>query len=441
MTLALIAILVLINILAMRNHMRWDLTAEGALSISPQTIDILQNLEQPVQIIGFYSAGQQAAQEELASRLQEYTAHTDLVSYEFVDPDVNPPQAREYNITSYGTIVVESGDRRQQINRVDEQSLTGAILDVTREEQTTVYFLTGHGERSIDSREQQGYSEARRVLEEDNLLVEPISLVISDTIPLTNSVLIVSDPQRPLQERERDVVADYVAGGGRLMLLSDPLNPAPLSNIMDVLGLQWQEDLIYDEQSELGNPFAPAVVEYPASPVTQDIEGPTLFPSARSITSTESAAIGNTATMLLLSSQRSQSVTNFDNNQAQLSADDEQGPLPFGFSFEGVFTTTQTTTDTIASGASARMVIIGDADFASNANINVPAIVNRDFFRSAVGWLAAQDGEFTLPPSPEPVDRTVFLDDTQSQLVFWGSTLGLPLIVIILGVSVWWQRR
>jgi ABC-type uncharacterized transport system involved in gliding motility auxiliary subunit len=441
MTLALIAILVLINILAIRNHVRWDLTAERELSISQQTTAILQNLEQPVHIIGFFSANRQAAQEELASRLQEYTARTDLISYEFVDPEVNPLQTREYNITSDGTVVLESGDRRQQINGIDEQSLTGAIVDVTREEQPTVYFLTGHGERSIDETGQQGYSEARRVLEEDNLLVEPISLVISDTIPLTNSVLVVADPQSELQEREREVIAEYVANGGRLMLLSDPLSPAPLSNIMEALGLQWKDDLLYDEQSELGNPFAPAVVNYPTSPVTQDIEGPTLFPSTRTITATESAAAGDTARILLLSSQRSQSVTNFDDNQAQLSEDDEQGPLPFGFSFDGVITATQTTTDTAASGASARMVIIGDADFASNANINVPAVVNRDFFRSAVGWLAAQDDEFTLPPRPEPADRSVFLDNTQSQLVFWGSTLGLPLIVIAIGVSVWWKRR
>jgi ABC-type uncharacterized transport system involved in gliding motility auxiliary subunit len=441
MTLALIAILVLINILAIRNHVRWDLTAEGTLSLSQQTTDILQNLEQPVHIIGFFSTEQQPAREEFASLLQEYTARTDLVSYELIDPDVNPLQAREYNITSYGTIVVESGDRRQQINRIEEQSFTGAILDVTREEQTTVYFLTGHGERSIESMDQQGYSEARRVLQEDNLLVEPISLVISDTVPLTNSVLVVADPQRSLQERERELIANYVASGGRLMLLSDPLRPTPLSNIMEALGLQWKDDLIYDEQSEPGNPFAPAVVDYPANPITQDIEGPTLFPSTRSITSTESAATGDTATILLLSSQGSWSVTDFDNNQAQLSPDDEQGPLPFGFSFEGIITPTQTTIEPAASGARARMVIIGDADFANNAYIGIPAIVNRDFFRSAVGWLAAQDDEFTLPPRPEPIDRTVFLDNTQSQLVFWGSTLGLPLIVIMIGISVWWQRR
>ncbi len=76
--------------------------------------------------------------------------------------------AQQYEITSYGTIVFESEDRRQEIFGVDEQSLTGSILKVSRETQKVVYFLTGHGERDPGGYDQSGYSPVRDALERDN---------------------------------------------------------------------------------------------------------------------------------------------------------------------------------------------------------------------------------------------------------------------------------
>lgn len=64
--------------------------------------------------------------------------------------------AQQYEITSHTTIVFESEDRRQDIFGVDEQSLTGAILKVSRETQKVVYFLTGHGERDPGGYDQPG---------------------------------------------------------------------------------------------------------------------------------------------------------------------------------------------------------------------------------------------------------------------------------------------
>lgn len=441
MTLAFIAILVIINILATRYHYRWDLTAEGAFSLSPETIEILENLEQPVNIIGFFNRENQLMQQqELESRLDEYTSRTNLISYEFVDPDSEPVKARAYEITTYGTVVVESGERRQQITATDEQALTGAILKITRETQTTVYFLTGHDERSIEDFGQTGYAEARRILEQDGFLVQPINLVISNTIPLTNSVLVVADPQDAFQEREEQAIAEYLSGGGRLLLLSNPLTPAPLTTVMQAVGLQWNDDIVIDQVSELGNPVAPVVGEYPFSPITSDLNAPSIFPTVRTISQTETLT-GTTVTPLLNSSPNSQAATDFAGGEVQLSPDDARGPLNFGYSIEGAIAATGATTDTLAAEARARVVVIGDADFASNTYLRLPGIANADLFRSAVAWLGAQDDEFTLPPRPDPVDRTLVLTDGQSRFVFYASTLGLPLLVILAGVWVWWERR
>lgn len=440
MTIAFIAILVFINILATRNHTRWDLTAEKTFSLSPETIKIIQALDQPVEITGFFGRENRSGQDELASRLKEYTSRSNLITYRFIDPDVEPLVARRYEITSYGTIVFESGDRRQQTTATDEQALTGALVKVTQEAVPTIYFLTGHEERSLSGFEQFDYSEAKQVIEDDNFQVGTISLIVSNTIPLENSVLIIADPKRELQEREEELIQDYLAQGGRAMILSDPLNPPVLANVLEAAGLSWENDLLIDQQSLMGNPVAPAVIEYPFSPITQDVRDATVFPTVRTLAEGQ-VPTGVTLTPLLKSSSNSQAATNFRNEQVQLSPDDAQGPLTFGYSIEGTIPATEATTSTTATNAQARLVVLGDADFASNAYLNLPGSANRDFFRSAVAWLATQENEFTLPPRPQPVDRSVFLTEQQGTLIFYGSTLGLPLLVIIAGIGVWWQRR
>ncbi len=442
MTLIFLAILAVINVIATQNHVRWDLTASGDFSLSPQTIEIIQSLEQPVEIIGFYTSQQQGQQDELETRLQEYTSRSNQISYRFIDPEVNPAAVQQYGVPGFGgTMVLQSGDRTQQITAITEQAITGAIVKVTQENPTTVFFLTGHNERSIDGFEEDSYGRVRQVLEDDNYIVQTISLVISDTIPLENSVLVIADPQSDLSFDEVTAINTYLSNGGRLLLLSNPFAPLPLPTVMKQFGLQWRDDVLIDQRSLFNNPFAPAldVGDYPFSDITSDLNGPTVFPTTRTISQTTTPA-GIIVTPLLTSSPASQGATDFDEGEVRPVPTDPQGPLTFGFSAEGALAATDATTDTIATTPSARLVVIGDADFVSNGNFNLPT-ANPDLFRSAIGWLATQDDAFTLPPREQPVDRSLLLTSGQGQFVFYMSTLGLPLLVVLAGIYVWWQRR
>lgn len=435
MTVAFIAILVLINILVARTNVRWDLTATGEFSLSPETIAILADLEQPVEIIGFFNqAQQQAAQEELRSRLESYAARTDLVSYEFVDPDVNPTLAQSYNVAEYGTVVVESQGRQQQTVTTDEQSLTRAILRVTQETPPTVYFLTGHDERSPENlTDRTGYGTLGRILEEDGFVVETLNLVVSDTIPLESSVLVVADPQLELPEREQEIIAGYIDQGGSLLLLGNPFTPAPLAEVLEQVGLAWNDDLLADQQLYFQQPLIPIVNDYSFSPITSGLTDPAIFPTVRTLTQTETLT-GTTVTELLSSSPDIQIATSLAGN-IQENLEDAPGPRPFGYSVE-----ITASGDATANADGARMVVLGDADFAGNEWLLVTS-ANRDLARNAVGWLMTQAEEFTLPPRTDPVDRSLVLTGAQGNLVFLGSTIGLPLLVIVVGVVVWWQRR
>ena len=85
----------------------------------------------------------------------------------------------------------------------------------------------------------------------------------------------------------------------------------------------------------------------------------------------------------------------------------------------------------------ARLVVIGDADFASNAYQKQGA--NGDLFVNAVNWLAQEEDLISIRPKSQ-TNRDVQLSATAQNIFFW-LTLLLPLAVIGAGIQTWWKRR
>lgn len=428
MSLLFVAVLVMLNVIAVRNPRNFDVTATQQFTISQQTRQVLAELNGPVEIVGYFGSQDRALQTDVDNRLKKYVAASPQISYRFIDPDRDPIAARNDNIASYGEIIVKYGDRKITANGSDEKAITGAILQATEEVQTTVYFLTGHGERTIEDYNQPDISDVRGLLSDNNFAVENINLTVQPAIPVENTVLVIADPKQELSADENRLISEYFQNGGRLVLLSDPLNPGPLNDLMASWGLAWQENMIVDQQSQLGNPLAPAVLEYPYTDITRDLLGQaSVFNSVRSIAEIGEPGVppeGVTREVMLQSSDNSSAATDFTNGQVQVQASDEPGPLVFGY--------------TIVAGEG-RAVVVGDADFMSNGYITV-AQANSALVRNIVAWVAAKESLIALP-DPEFVDRRIFLTESQSSLIFYSSVIGLPFIFIISGIVMWWRRR
>ncbi|HLG51349.1 MAG TPA: Gldg family protein, partial [Chloroflexota bacterium] len=82
MSVALIAILGLINVLANRYSDRFDLTANHLYTLAPLSVQVARDLKQPVKILYFYRSGD-PSRDSLEDLLKEYTRYTRLISYEF----------------------------------------------------------------------------------------------------------------------------------------------------------------------------------------------------------------------------------------------------------------------------------------------------------------------------------------------------------------------
>jgi ABC-type uncharacterized transport system involved in gliding motility auxiliary subunit len=431
---AFLGILVLLNFLSDRHHRRVDLTEAGEYTLSPQTIQILSQLAEPVKITGFFAQGDYT-ELDLEDLLSEYSYHTDKISYEFVDLDVQPFVAQQYEIASYGTIVFESGGRRQDIFTVDEQEITAAILKVSRESQKVVYFLTGHGERDSGGYDEAGYSEVRDYLEKDNYIVRTVNLAISNTVPVDASVLIVAAPRTTLLDQESAAIGTYLESGGRALVMQEPGDEPVLSDVLAEWGVGYGDDVIIDpERALLGaNPFAPVVDTFSYSEITRNLPG-VVISTARSVTSTVEQPDGVSMVALVESSDGSWGETDFEALSRQEAGYDEgvdsPGPLTMIMSVEKY----GEGDDSIGT----RLVVCGDSDFAANSNLMMGG--NVDLLLNSVNWLAEEEALISIRPEP-PASRMLILSPGEARFLQLSSVVFLPALVLLAGVAVWWRRR
>jgi ABC-type uncharacterized transport system involved in gliding motility auxiliary subunit len=196
-------------------------------------------------------------------------------------------------------------------------------------------------------------------------------------------------------------------------------------------------DLVVDvERALYPDPGTPVITEYGWSTVTKDL-GQTVFPGVAALTVPTTPAAGTTVTPLARTS--GQSWTTKDARNPQFKEGDTRGPLTIAASIEAEAknaASTQSNPDKEA--PKTRLVVVGDADFASNSFLRMAS--NRDFLVNSVNWLTESEELISIRPKP-PEDRSVFLSPTQTTLIWISSIVLLPLVVLVAGASVWWSRR
>lgn len=430
-SLAFVGILILLNMLAMRYHKRFDLTETKRFSLSKQTKQILATLKEPVQITAFFSGTDQRRQ-DVEDLLKEYTYASDKIHFRFVDPDREPGLARQYGIQSYGVLVFEQGERRQETFGLDEQDITSAILKVSEPEPRKVYFTTGHGERDPKKGDAAHYSRIRQILERDNYQVELLNLqTVTDTLPSDIDAIIIAGPQAPFDPQEVDRLKQYVADGGKLMILADPGVNTGLNPVLESVGLKLDDDVVVDPmQSFFGDAATPLVTRFRFHTITKDLAGLTVFfPLARSISKAAETPEGVTITEIVQTSDRSWGETNLQQNPARPDGEDPRGPL---------------TLMAVAMGPKgSRVAVFGDSDFVSNNVLSRVggSLGNPDLFKNTVNWLTESEELIAIGPKPPDIRNIRPLTGGQQNLLL-ATTAGLmPLLVLAAGLYVWWQRR
>jgi ABC-type uncharacterized transport system involved in gliding motility auxiliary subunit len=428
--------LALVYMIADGHKLRMDLTVSQRFSLSEQTIQIIRGLDIPVHFLCFFKDGQ-PGKDVLETGLKQYVYYAEKITYEFVDPDRYPLLAKEHAIEQYGEIIVSSDRGKERLlNATDEESITNAILKATAKQKKVLYFISGHGERDLENGGRDGYSLIKRALINENYDVQVLSLMRSPSIPEDAACLILSAPQIDLFDEEIHILNKYISTeNGSLLILSDSEAPATLKELCLKLGVIVGNDIVVDKMGQLfGSSFDTAIVtQYQKHDITKNFTVASFFPSATSLSiDTALTPAYLNAQYLAFSGQGSWAETDVETlkqGKAILDANEKAGPIPVSVVMEA-----RQTSNALGS----KCVIFSDSDFVSNTYLKLSG--NKDLFMNTVAWLI---GDATLISiRPKELDSTpLFLQKSQSTMLFLLPVVVLPLIIVAMGLFVVIQRR
>jgi ABC-type uncharacterized transport system involved in gliding motility auxiliary subunit len=437
MTIAVVAILFMVNWLTFNNPKSWDFTEDKSHTLAPETMQALKNLPQKVTAMAFFS--QRMSTTSAAELLQNLKTNSNgKFDYQFVDPDQNPVAARQAGVTGDGKIMLVMGDKKEIASYADESEITRALIRLISPETRVIYFLTGHGEADIDGSGNNSMSVAKSTLEGKNYTVKPLNLLADNKIPDDALAIVVAGPSKPLSAQEVDLLKKFMDGGGGLVVLA---NPSPLTDFGDAAdpladyltstwNIQLQDDMVIDLTNSGNELYATSSSLSSTHPITQSMTLVAVMPDARSLQLGE-APEGIQLTPLAQTTANSWGETDFASLTVSPGAKFDEGkdiPGPLTLAAAGENSATH-----------GRLVVFGDTPFATDQFFD--SYGNGDIFVNAVDWAAAQENLIQITPN-KSVQRTFNLPSQfQWLMILLGSVFIIPGLVIVAGVSSWLARR
>ena len=331
-TAAAIAIVVAANVALFRHDVHFDVSREGRNTPPSQLTTVIGNLRAPLSLTYFYNAGDVNAL--AAKELIAIAAHGHpLFAFRAIDLDKEPGLARDIGVRAYNTAVLQAGDRKVMVeNTTDATRVAYAALRALKERIETVCFVTGHGETFRPTQAHFHYSHVETLKGHDTpgagdvLVAAPEQLdrlqlalteigyemrgiVMTQESAIPSDCAVVADigPRTAFAAGEADVLVKYLAGGGRVLLLLDPLSPLGPDlekHLLGAIGLTTEPAIVIDPLNHFRtDPDKVAVPYYPPHPITERV-ALTVFPQVRPIRVVAPPAGVNTS-ILATSSQDS----------------------------------------------------------------------------------------------------------------------------------------
>jgi ABC-2 type transport system permease protein len=245
------------------NFFRIDLTFEKRYTLSPQTIQILEKINSPVEaellLAGDLPPGFIKLRSAVIEKLHDLKIECDQPFKIYSTDPFGVADKKRYlddllakgiapvnlrmntdrgvtNKTIFPTLFLRAGGNELTINLLkndpflrDEQNLIRSVelleYEFTRglkllfqEKRERLAFLTGHNE--LDEIEVRDISGSLS----ENFDIQRITTEALLTVPDSFKTLIVANPTNPFTERDKFAIDQYLMRGGRIMWLIDPVN-------------------------------------------------------------------------------------------------------------------------------------------------------------------------------------------------------------------------
>jgi gliding-associated putative ABC transporter substrate-binding component GldG len=365
-----------------------------------------------------------------------------------------------------------------------EYDITSTIKKITSKEKKKIGFLTGHGE--VD------YSKLQQISSvlSSQYDVQNVDVKMNKQVPVDINAIIIMGPKTEISESEKFMLDQFIMRGGKVEWLLNKIAPnfqqqivmgeLVKTNLDDMLlsyGIKVNNDLIRDlqcsqvqVQSQIGIPIS---VNYPYFPQITNINRTIpSFQNIQSVVTTFVSSIDTTAAQgknlkiepLLTTTDKSGRASDFFIlNLEQFQRLTKQAADTLfnlkGFTVGAVYTgkfnsfyqgkpqpldtAKGSDSNKIAplnqSSDNVKMIVIGDGDFADEANR--PPKDNINFFISSVEYLMDDVGLSqirTKEYSEAPIEET---SDSSKRLIKYFNLIFPPGAVLLIGLYKWNKRK
>lgn len=427
----LLLLVILLGYLAAQIRWQWDVSQNGRNSLSEASVEILQNLQGPVQVT-VYATPQDAQLGDIRKTITDFVMLYQRIkpdlSLIFIDPAEQPKLTQEAGVQRNGEMVIAFNQRREHLTTINEQAFSNALMRLVRAENKLIVALSGHGERKLDGNANFDLGEFGKQLRMNGFSSRQLNLVIEQDIPMNADVLMIASPQTDLLPGEVDKLLNYIDRGGNLLWLVDQEPLRGLLPLAEKLRLTLSPGVVVDPQAEqLKAPITFALgANYGQHVITNNFDYITVFPFARQITTNEntewsSVSLVEVAQQGWVETGDLNGVISFDQTT------DVAGPVSIAAAL------TRNIQD-----REQRVVVIGSGHFLANTYLGNGS--NLDFGINLINWLTGDEELMVIQPRAT-LDNYLRLSESELTLIVATFLILLPLLFLMSGIVIWWRRR
>lgn len=451
LSLAVVGIFIVLTLfLHSLKGVQWDLSKNKNYTLSDQTVNTLKELDKEVHVI--IVANQQGGfNRQVMDLMAEYRNRNKKFTYEELDPKKKPTVAQQYKIDQYGMIVFSSGGKTKNVlepelfaqgnaegayNFLGEEKFTQALLSLTSDVKHVVYLLSGHGEMTT-----QIATELTKSLQGEAYEVKDLNLAQETKVPDDAETVFILAPKNDISDKEAELIKTYIVGKGKLVVglnLAKGMETWKNWNaILAAVGVKNQLAIAVETKKSVTNDPLVLVPTYSAHEITKKLQEQnrlTILPGGLALAVAEENKEVKTTALLTTSTESyaKTDLTIFTSGQKltqdiiKNTAKDLKGPITLAYAVQD-------------KESKPKAVVFGNGIFVTNDLINEQG--NRDLLLNSAGWLQGQTNQLTIRPRVETQMQRVMISPAQGKMIYYGTFIVIPLLILLIGGAIWWRRR
>ena len=423
---------------------RIDLTVDRMYTLSDQSRALCRELAEkkgdPVELVFFEDA---LLAKDVKLLVGAYTDACPSVKVRDAKRSEPPEAARDLYTTTATTVIACRGNVCDPVGYPSERNITNALARFARERAIRVYFTVGHGEIDLASESDSGFAGVAAMLRDQGFDPQAFVGPAATEVPADADLVVVAAPERDLMPEELAVLDRYLERGGRMLVLADAGQRSNFySEFLPRWGFVLDDAVVLDRASSplLQDPTPLNLLVHlfaPYNPVTRNLSQRTmvLLPRTRPVELGRKPEPDDRLDRAAFASQRAW----VSHDVARALAGSEMSP-PENAEPQEIAVVATGRYPRAAAGAAreARIVVIGNRDFASNRLLE--ALYNRDLLANAVRWLGSDEQHIALSdkgwtPNQDPLTLQ------QTVAYFYFLAFALPEALLLLGIFAWWRQR